>query len=341
MPSLAQQLNADGVCVVENDVFTDPQLREDLLREASSFQEFQPGVEKFVMGGFAALGNPSSFHNMVVRNMREWAMAVVVEKLFREVLAGKSDDWKLEQKIERMTIRQPGEKPSAESFHRDLSNIKTTDEDVVLGGWINLGPFDQHFSCVLGSHRTGADDGGGFVKINTEDAKRIKKDKLSSLVVIPPGGILVFHENIVHEVLSKKLKYRMVRLHTAWRLTPGDSAMREDTKRQIDTQGIVTIKSGQTPRMYARLHWCNWPDKLVTWSIESVKPECTEVRTRRRGKRKGESFTVVHKNMDSLQGYGFKKYPAYAAEELRILHPGRSWDLLVPGNKHKRARFQI
>lgn len=194
--SLSDQLERDGVCVVLNDTFSDPRYRRTLLREATKFPEFLPGTEQFVKGGFAALGNPASFHNPVVRTYREWAMAIVINAVFRETVAKKkaqdSQDWKLEQKVERMTIRQPEEKPSRESWHRDEAVIATTPFDCVYGGWINLDPVPQYFSCVLGSHRTGVTTNGGFVKVSEEEAARIKDLDLSTKIEIPPGGILVF-----------------------------------------------------------------------------------------------------------------------------------------------------
>lgn len=123
--------------MVLNDVFTQPSFREALLDEAREFPEFLNGVDKYVMGGFAALGNPSSYHNPTVRIYREWAQAIVVDSLFRDVVARMPrglGEWKLEQKPERMTIRLPGEKPSAETLHRDEAVIMTTPRDVVSPG---------------------------------------------------------------------------------------------------------------------------------------------------------------------------------------------------------------
>ncbi|CAM9890243.1 unnamed protein product [Ectocarpus sp. 6 AP-2014] len=281
--SLADKLERDGVCVVTNDIFSDPRCREELLLEATKFPEFLPGTNKFIQGGFSALGNPASFHNPVVRRFREWAHAIVVDKVFRGTVAKKKAidgmDWKLEQKVERMTIRNSGETPSKESWHRDQAVIATTPSDIVMGGWINLDPVPQYFSCVLRSHLTGVNTNGGFVKVSKEKAAEIKERKLSTKIQIPPGGILVFAENIIHEVLAKKLKYRMVRLHTAWRLTPGPSVMSEEMRDQFERQAPVTIKSGQSPPMYPLLSWVNWTDKLQDWSVRNMRPECTEERT--------------------------------------------------------------
>jgi len=131
----SEQLETDGVCVVVNGTFADPRWREELLNEAAMFPEFLPGTTKFVMGGFAALGNPSSFHNMKARLYREWALAIVIDKVFRETVARKksrdSRDWKLEQIADRMVIREPGETPSHEVWHRDEAVIMTTEHDEV------------------------------------------------------------------------------------------------------------------------------------------------------------------------------------------------------------------
>lgn len=341
MAGLSNELEINGVCVVNNDVFSDPCRRESLLEEASRFREFLPGTTKFVMGGFAALGNPSSYHNPIVRKYREWAMAIVIEKVFRDTVANKSGDWKLEQNIDRMVIREPGETPSAESWHRDEAVIMTTPDDIVYGGWINLDNKPQTFSCVLKSHHTGETNNGGFVKVTKEESARIKSLNLSTKIKIPPGGILIFHENIIHEVLSRKLKHRMVRIHTAWRLTPGESTMSPELQHQLDTQSTVTIKSGQIPPMHAKLHWCNWPDKLHSWSIGNMRPECTEVRTMKSGKRKGESFTTVHENMKSLEEYGFPKYEVYSDREKDMYRPGKSWILRMPGKKRRCKTYTL
>lgn len=339
--NLANELETNGVTVVNTDVFSNPKCREELIQEADKFPEFLPGVDKKILGGFGAYGNPASFHNPTVRMFREWAMAIVIDKLFRYVLADRPDNWKLEQKIERMTIREPGEQPSAEVWHRDLNNITTTPSDEVFGGWINLDDSPQYFSCVLGSHRTGTTTAEGFVRVTKEEAKRVKDLNLSTMVKIPPGGILVFHENIIHEVLGKKLPRRMVRLHTAWRLTPGEARMEDGLLRKLDQQGIITIKSGQEPPMFAKLHWTNWTDKLQKWSVETMQPRCTEVRIMKSGKRKGECFTVVNRHMGSLEYYGFPKYPKYSDEEKNILFPGREFSLLIPGKKRLRMTYGV
>ena len=62
-------LETHGYVVLETDYFNNPRCKEELLETAAGFTEFVPGTSKYVMGGFAALGNPSSFHNLTVRKV--------------------------------------------------------------------------------------------------------------------------------------------------------------------------------------------------------------------------------------------------------------------------------
>lgn len=142
-------------------------------------------------------------------------------------------------------------------------------------------------------------------------------------------------------MLAKKLKYTMVRLHTAWRVTPGESTMSDDMKKQLEEQAPVTIKSGQTPPMYALLHWTNWTDKIKTWTLENVRSECIETRVMVGGKRKRESFPVVHRHMRSLKEYGFPLYAPYLERELKIYRPGTKWTLRIPGTRRTIKKYTL
>lgn len=133
----------------------------------------------------------------------------------------------------------------------------------------------------------------------------------------------------------------MVRLHTAWRVTPGPSTMTSEMLEQFDKQAPVTIKSGQVPPMYPILSWVNWTDKLQDWSVRTMRPECTEERTMIGGKRKGETFTVAHRHMKSLEEYGYKKYKGYSGRELRIYRPSTSWVLRMPGKRRMIKRYNL
>ena len=337
MGTNVDHLEQHGYVVLPTNTFSDPMHKRELIDTASAFPEFLPGTTKFVMGGFAAFGNPSSFHNLTVRKFRQWAMSIVIDRLFRPLIHQTGKNYNLEQCMERMTIRVVGEKPSAESWHRDESKIASGD-DKVFGGWINLDDTPQFFSCVPGTHYRDATSHRGFAPI--EKSKFEECREKSVLVTIPPGSILVFYENIIHEVMSKKATRVMARVHLGWRLTTS-LGMRPEMVETIVNQGISMIKSGQTPPMYAKLHAVNWIEKLQVWSQKNVHPRCLVERTLRTGKRAGETFVIVERHMKSLVEYGFPMYPKYSSDELRVYQPSRSWKLLVPGSDSEYTEVHI
>lgn len=71
------QLRQDGVTVIP---FLAPSslgaMRDRFDDECVNFPEFhmRPSCGTYVLGGFAAFGNPGSFHNEFVRRVRSWAM---------------------------------------------------------------------------------------------------------------------------------------------------------------------------------------------------------------------------------------------------------------------------
>lgn len=221
--------------------------------------------------------------------------------------------WNLEQMVGRLTIRLPGEKPSAESFHRDESTSETAgDDDVIFGGWVNLADRDQYFSYVPSSHRPNSTQHRGFVKIKKATALRIKHEKLVRKIVIPPGAILVFFENIIHEVVSKSFMYTLVRQHLAFRPTRSTDIRPANLMSKIDDQAVIMLKSSQQPPMHAKLHWVNWVEKLNKWAVESLDERLLIRRTFVKGKRVGQTWNVPVEHALSLREIWF----AY----VRVLH---------------------
>lgn len=72
-----------------------------------------------------------------------------------------------------------------------------------------------------------------------------------------------------------------------------------------------------------------------------MQPECLETRTMQSGKRKRESFTVVHEHMTSLEEYGFPMYAAYSSDETDMYRPRKIWNLLVPGRTNVRRMYRL
>jgi hypothetical protein len=332
-----EHLEKYGYFVLPTETFSNPMFKRDLLEEAGHFPEFQQKTKKFVMGGFAALGNPSSFHNTTVRKYRQWAMGIVVTRLLKPLVKQTGVAYNIEQFMERMSIRVPGETPSAESWHRDESTV-SSGNDKTFGGWVNLDDKPQHFSCVPGSHYKNTTSHRGFAKIPKSDAAECKSRSIK--VVIPPGHILVFYENIIHEVLTKKSATTMVRVYLGWRLTTSFD-MREEMVDVLAFQGVPLLKSGQVPPMYSKCHWVNWIDNLQTWSLGNMHEKCLVDVQYQAGKRAGEKFVIVDRFLKSLCEYGFPMYPGYSIDEMKAYKPSNSWKLLAPGSDCDYVEFKL
>lgn len=345
-----EDLVRDGVVVIpcvppEKLVSVRKQLRSELIR----FPEFKPhsiGVRggRWVMGGFSALGNPASFHNPTVRLLREWAMVAAVRNLFKKYVRDhKTTKHRLEQIIDRLAIRPIGASATAESWHRDIA-VGMAPGDDVFGGWINLDSVNQEFSCVIGSHREARmTDGNGFAPLNNAEADRYKRDPRRSKVQIPPGHMVVFFEQIVHEVVSKKAERVMHRLFTGWRVTKSKEALGSTAalKGKLAAQAVMPLKSGQTPPMYSGRHWTNWRDQIVHFS-RGLKEVCRETKAPKSGLNKGKGYDVVHHEMRSLQEYGFPMYRRYQPNEIAMHTPQREWkELRQPGYTTRRLTFKL
>jgi hypothetical protein len=111
----------------------------------------------YVAGGFAALGNPASFHNEFSRKLRimGYQKMKILMNEYASRLAHVEKPYNLQALSDRMMFRQEGQQPSAEAWHRDvMPPDKIEYEDEIFGGWINLDSIDQYFSCIPGSHTT-------------------------------------------------------------------------------------------------------------------------------------------------------------------------------------------
>jgi hypothetical protein len=328
MTIYVESLENNGYAVIPVDrMDTDmrKRIRKEMMDTMKEFPEYIHSKiknNKYVMGGFSALGNPASFHNEFVRKMRMLAMSEMVP-LFKEYIKQlDGGGWKLEQLIGRLLFRIKGVSATAESWHRDEAALAHK-SDKTFGGWWNFDDYDQFFSCVPGTHK-GIRGHSGFAPIkNKEEKKQYNKDKIK--LRIPPGHIMIFYEHLVHEVLAKKSKENMHRLFLGWRVTKSkDSLYPIDVK--LKNQAVIPLKSNQVPPMYATLHWTNWRHRIVEFS-EAFRPECIESRRVKNGKDEGKSYDVVHRHMLSLKDYGFKLYPEYSKEEISMHKPNTKWKL--------------
>lgn len=291
-------MNVDGYLLIK--VFEEkelPVLRRKMLLTCKFFPEFtNSSVDKFVMGGFGALGNPASFHNYFVRWHR-LRLYKQVEKLFPK-------DKKVQALFDRMMIRPAFECPSRESWHRDVAP-NTLDGDIVLGGWTNFDSLPQYFSCVPGTHDPTGNT--GFVSIKNQNFKGQK-------IKIDPGWAILFHQSIIHEVLPTKLTYTSYRIFHGFRITQPGVKPLFDYSDTIANQGIPQLPSGQNPPMYAKLHWVHHVQKLVQWSV-NLLPQCKERKTRQKDK---TSYLVPHRFMKSLRDYNLPMFSPYHQSEVDI-----------------------
>ena len=104
-----------------------------------------------IIGGFGAVGNPSSYHCRSVRKLRRRAYRAIKAKLQKE-LTDKGYRY-IQLLFDRLSWRSPGTSVGGESFHRDVSPVCEADEiSMVTGGWLNLDSTSQYFSCIPGTH---------------------------------------------------------------------------------------------------------------------------------------------------------------------------------------------
>lgn len=278
-------------------------LRVEILQEVRNLPEFSVSTtpQDISLGGFCALGLPSTFHLPSVRKARQLAHPYV-----RDIL--KQDGFLFEQLPDRLLVRPPGRKVAYESWHRDESKF-ALESDQIFGGWWNFDSCDQYFSCVPGTH-TEVRGHGGFAKIG--DTSNYEKNKKK--IVIPAGHIIIFYEHIVHEVLPSTAKDTLVRLFLGWRLTHSRESL-TDT-RILRDQGVVQIKSGQIPQIYSSYHLTKRNLPILLRFAEKFREECKEKKTIRE-----VTYNIPHQKMRSLREYGLPLYPDYTEDELRMFLP--------------------
>jgi hypothetical protein len=235
---------------------------DDSQRAGQLRSLFDMTQTKIAAGGFAALNHPSSFHNQFVRSLRMRAHGeVVFRDLFGMMAEGaNSGSTHLEQVVDRMMLRRSSQEPTAEAWHRDVA-VGTRPGDRVFGGWINLNAYNQQFSCVLGSAHEARDPNNsvGFATIPESDHPETVAR--SSIVVIPPGHMIVFNEDTIHEVANNSNTESLLRLFTGWRLSqwaPDGQTPKPlivDLDRRLNEQEGMPLKSGQHIHYYSKDYW--------------------------------------------------------------------------------------
>ncbi len=292
------------------------QFKESLL----AFREYNnPTLNTiYVYGTLGSLGNPSSFHNPFVRQLRMYIMSEA-NPLFRslEFLGGKHRN--LEQLFDRMGIRKKGTKTQSENWHRDVYSYPFKGDDI-FGGWINLDvEKSQYFSCVPGTHKDQITE-TGFAKIKEEDIKKYQTSK--QLIEIPPGHWIIFYQQLVHEVIPRKMTDDSYRSYIGFRLTESNQSLYEH-KDTIQNQGVPQfLPGGMAIKMYANLNIAYQLNQLIEWS-KIFKEKCLQEKI---SKKTGKTYKIVAQQMKSLKEYGFPLYETYSIEEKKIMSPQKIID---------------
>ena len=331
-----------------------PKAREGFMTAIRSFPEYKRNPNDpnqtvdghplvYALGGFAAFGNPASFHNPYVRKQRLTTREAVLPLFETIIRLMHNDEQRVKTKFQmipdRMLYRNRSQAPSAESWHRDVTPAKYLNSgDEMYGGWLNLDlTQNQYFSFVQGSHLgvNLLELREGFASLSPEAIKMVKPYK--SRIAVPPGYALVFPQYILHEVVSNRTKYDMMRIFMGWRTTTSDGFLVPATRERMETQGIIPLPSGQEPPMYASNHGSffrhkafrpiydvDWKVSTIGWSNETFKengPTGVPITINHKGKGDKPDYRLVPRYMSSLKNYGLQMYPPYTKEELDLYLP--------------------
>ena len=346
MADYQEILKRDGVVVVPTSL-CDIDLRTltvnqllQVLVEAPEFKDPNPADPTWtgVLGGFGAMGNPSSYQHPHVRDIRAKLTADALEL---DVLP--IEGRQLEKVFDRFMYRIAGQTPTRESMHRDESKA-AKDGDVIFGGWVNLDDEPQYFSCAPGTHHDVGNQNNGFAKITTDEEKA-KYRPLFRRIAIRPGHCVIFYERLVHEVLAIKAKRRTMRMFLGWRVTDHEEPLfgSEATMRWITDQAVPKIKSGQDPPVYPSVY-SNYPKnfaKLEAWCERTFDSRCLYTHTvGGGGEFAGTKWTRVKPVMRSLREYGLPLWPEYEQADISLLWPSREWQLYCFDSPDKRVAFK-
>lgn len=376
----AQRLHERGVVSLQVG-WDGTALERDFVRMHCEYRTFAPAPATehnqqldYAPGGFAAEGSPDADHHPTVRRWREHYMCVAVPVLGAYMrLVGldstaSAHSWRVAQFPDRVMERLPGKKPMAESWHTDeCPFIDTTQGARVLGGWINTSARVQFFSLLAGSHRNPPQGNGGFGQVTLEQVRAYATahPDAPSLVRVEPGGVLLFFENVIHEVVCKVSTEPVRRLFTSMYLTRSDSD--GDTKALIDDpldeatcarllkqadfreptwgardtldhyahitqmmrrQQSIPLKSGQSRALYPKMWRIAHRERLQHWSDTCVRQSLDalfELDTTSTPHRR-----VAKRYWPSLTELGVP-YENYSHEHLAMYVPSTRWcDLASP-----------
>jgi hypothetical protein len=277
----------------------------------------------YSVGGFCALGNAFSFHHSYARRLRTEGY-----EFLKPLLAEVFDHRYIELLVDRLTYRQAGLKPSAESYHRDLTPAHMCHKsDRIYGGYLNCNATEsQYFTCVPGTHTEVHNHaaGSGFSKLTASQRKRITDQQLQRRIEVPAGALLLFDQRLIHAVNPTANKFDLRRKHMNIRLTNHRAPLLHNIRDLLVSGSVVPLKSGQQPPMFPRLYNVNWTDRLI--AVSERYPAAMKHMREMTGRRMiavglpEQEYSVLQMYCPSLTEMGIP-FEAYTETELALYVP--------------------
>ena len=301
--------------------------REEFIQAIGRMPEYRNPREMykenrpFVLNAFSALGNPSSFHNFVVRDIRYECHKVAKKHLFDKMLE-RDPTLNLEQVIDRMLYRPSRVKVKGELKHRCESKYAKPD-DVIFTGWVNLDDYDHEFRVCPGSHMDPEVVGksNGFPPINKADYK-------VEFMKVPPGHMLLYYERMVHEMANSISSHKVHRLYVCFRVTRDKEAMHEYGSEglceDLFSMNTMTLRTGIPAWIWTGNHW-TFPQGRVR--IEKISKDIRpQFHVNLTLKSTGQVYeNVVPRTLKSLREYDIDYYRPYSMKEITMHIPHRVW----------------
>lgn len=305
-----------------------------LFKEAEkSFPEFLPTAKPpFVLGGFAAYANPSSFHCPLVKELRKSTFEKVFKSnifqaYLKEVRPETYQEFGVEVLFDRILHRFPTQKPGAETAHRDVTPgkfLRQGDDDLIFGGWLNLTRHEQFFVGKPGSHLGVSNTyevsqaHEGFSTLDTASPEYHEYQATKKKFSVPPGHLIIFPQHLVHEVLSQKSDHDQYRLFFGWRLTKSKTPLFPAKEHVIDTLGVPNLPSGQLPPIFSSNHQSVFKNKPFSWIGDKDGPRGTLLEWW------DQTLKVPFtRHLNSLKSYQLE-FPEYTSDEKKFMltvHP--------------------
>ena len=279
-------IQRDGVqCFPLYDNIQLADLRTKFVDTILAFPEFEKIGNPFIVSSASLFGNPGSYHNPLVRQIRKDSY-----NLLRPIFASLFPNKNIEMICGNMMFRCVGITPQR------IQWFKNGDDSTIYDGWINLDEVEEIFSCVLTSHNK---------EIPVEQRTRCR-------VKVPAGNIVIYNHTLLHEISASKKKYNIHRLYISWRIFDSTTPLIKDVKLRLNDQAVMPQSDKYLPSMYSRNH-LKFHRRMIIQFSRQLKRETLEE----------DEFgnMIVRRHMLSLCEYGFPLYPPYTEDEMLMYIP--------------------